>query len=449
KELVQLTDTLQEKRSLLSVTSPGFGSSININSAFVRLTLVEPDEREKSQQQIADELTKTLKSYNFARTYVVQDQTIGGGRLSGLPVQFVLQAPNFEELKEVLPRFMDSAMATGQFEVMDVNLKFNKPEIKLEINREKARLMGVSVRDIAETLQLLFSQQRFGYFIRDGKQYQVIGQASRNNRDEPMDLSSVYVRNQAGQQVQLVNLVDMRTESSPPQLHRYNRYVSATVSARPIPGKTLGDGIETMETVAKQVLSEKFSTDLAGISKEYRDSSGNLQFAFILALVLIYLVLAAQFESFRDPLTIMITVPLALAGALLSLWLFDQTLNLFSQIGIIVLVGIVTKNGILIVEFANQKKQLGLSNKEAVMEAAVQRFRPILMTSLATILGALPIALAIGDAATSRIPMGIAIIGGLVFSLGLTLYVIPAIFLFISSRSRRLSTFQKISHENE
>ncbi len=448
EELVNLTDTMPEKESLLSVTSPGFGSSININSGFVRLTLVKPEERTKSQGQIASELGKLLSQYSFARTYVVQDQTIGGGRHSGLPLQFVLKAPNFEELKEVLPKFMDSAMATGQFEIMDVNLKFNKPELKVSINREKARLMGVSVRDIAETMQLLFGQQRFGYFIKDGKQYQVIGQASRNNRNEPADLSSVYVKNKDGNQVQLANLVDMETESSPPQLHRYNRFVSATVSARPIEGKTLGDGIDVMEGVAKELLNEKFSTDLTGTSKEYRDSSGSLQFAFLLALILIYLVLAAQFESFRDPLTIMITVPLALSGALLSLWIFDQTLNIFSQIGIIVLVGIVTKNGILIVEFANQKKQEGMSNKMAVVEAAVQRFRPILMTSMATILGALPIALALGGA-TSRIPMGIAIIGGLIFSLGLTLYVIPAIFLFISSRQSRLSAMQKLSHDKK
>lgn len=449
QEIVNLTDTLPEKRSLLSVTSPGFGSSININSGFVRLTLVKPNERTKTQDQLAKEISKMLAGYSFARTYVVQDETIGGGRQSGLPVQFVLKAPNFEELKEVLPRFMDSAMSTGQFEVMDVNLKFNKPELKVNINREKARQMGVSVRDIAETMQLLFGQQRFGYFIMDGKQYQVIGQASRNNRNEPTDLSAVYVKNKDGHQVQLANLVTMESESSPPQLHRYNRFVSATVSARPVEGKTLGEGIEVMEGVAKGMLNEKFSTDLTGSSKEFRDSSGSLQFAFILALILIYLVLAAQFESFRDPLTIMITVPLALAGALLSLWLFDQTLNIFSQIGIIVLVGIVTKNGILIVEFANQKKQEGKSNKEAVMEAAVQRFRPILMTSFATILGALPIALALGDAATSRIPMGISIIGGLIFSLGLTLYVIPAIFLFISSKGARLSTLQNLTYEKK
>ncbi len=431
-ELIELTDTLSEKQSLLSVTSPGFGSSININSAFVRITLKKPEERNRSQGEVAAELSRKLSAYSFARTYVVQDQTIGGGRLSGLPVQFVLKAPNFDALKEVLPRFVDSAGQTGMFEVIDVNLKFSKPEIKLTINREKARLMGVSVRDVAETIQLLFSGQRFGYFIKDGKQYQVIGQARRNDRNEPLDLTSVYVKNQDGDNVQLANLVDIHTESSPPQLHRYNRSVSATVSARPVEGKTLGEGIDVMDGVAKGVLPENFRTDLAGISKEYRDSASSLQFAFILALVLVFLILSAQFESFFDPLTIMITVPLALTGALLSLWLFGQTLNIFSEIGIIVLIGIVTKNGILIVEFANQKKKAGMGLKEAVMEAAVQRFRPILMTSMATILGALPIALALGDAATSRIPMGIAIIGGLLFSLGLTLYVVPAIYLSIS-----------------
>ncbi len=443
EDLIELTDTLSEKKSLLSVTSPGFGSSLSINSAFVRIMLVEPEQRSKSQQQIADELGAALSQYNFARSYVVQDQTIGGGRLSGLPVQFVVQAPNFEKLKAMLPRFIEKAQAHGAFDLVDVDLKFNKPEFKIEINREKAQAMGVSVRDIAQTLQLLFAGQRFGYFIKDNKQYQVIGQASRVNRDEPLDLKTVYVRNAAGDQVQLDNLVTVTTESSSPQLYRYNKYVSATVQARPIKGLTIGDGIKAMDEVAKELLDESFSTDLAGISKEYRDSSDSLIFAFLLALVLIYLVLAAQFESFFDPLTIMFTVPLALVGALLSLYLLGHTLNIFSQIGIIVLVGIVTKNGILIVEFAKQKREKGLDVQEAVIEASTQRLRPILMTSMATILGALPIALALGGGATSRIPMGVAIIGGLLFSLVLTLYVIPALYTYITPKRNRISTLQK------
>lgn len=444
--LIDLTDTMKEKQSLLSVTSPGFGSSISVNSGFVRITLVEPSERTKSQQQLASELSAKLKQYNFARSYVIQEQTIGGGRMSGLPVQFVIQAPNFEKLKEVLPKFLDSANQTGAFDIVDVDLKFNKPELRVEINREKAQEMGVSVKDIAQTLQLLFSGQRFGYFIKDNKQYQVIGQASRDNRNDPLDLKTVYVKNASGDQVQLENLVNVSTESSPPQLYRYNRYVSATVQARPADGLTLGDGIVVMDGIAKGLLDETFSTDLAGTSKEYRDSSSSLWFAFILALVLIYLVLAAQFESFSDPLTIMFTVPLALAGALLSLYLFGHTLNIFSQIGIIVLVGIVTKNGILIVEFAKQKKHQGMTARDAVVEASTQRLRPILMTSMATILGALPIALALGDGATSRIPMGVAIIGGLLFSLVLTLYIIPALYTYLSRKNAKISKLQEISN---
>ena len=435
-QLVNLTDTMREKASLLSVTSPGFGASVSTNSSFVRITLVPPDQREKSQDELARELNAKLKAYNFARSFVVQEQTIStGGGLRGLPVQYVLQATTLDKLREALPEFLEKARSRPEFDVVDYDLKFNKPELKLEINREKAREMGVEVRDIAETLQLLFSGQRFGFFILNGKQYQVIGQAARENRNEIGDLARVTVRNQQGELVRLDNLVSMKQESSPPQLYRYNRYVSATISAQPADGVTIGQGIEVMDEIADEVLDETFSTSLAGASKDFTESSSSLLFAMLFALTLIYLVLSAQFESFRDAVIIMITVPLALAGAVLSLWLFGHTFNIFSQIGIIVLIGIVTKNGILIVEFANQRKRSGLAVKEAVIEAASQRFRPILMTSLATVLGAMPIALALGDAATSRIPMGIAIIGGLLFSLGLTLYVIPALYIYITSKN--------------
>ncbi|MBC8172519.1 MAG: efflux RND transporter permease subunit, partial [Chitinophagales bacterium] len=318
-------------------------------------------------------------------------------------------------------------------------LKFNKPELTVEIDRNRARALGITVRDIAETLQLYFSGQRFGFFIFNNKQYQVIGQATRDNRDEPLDLSKAYVRNNRGELIQLDNLVTLTDKSSPPQLYRYNRYVSATISANPAPGYTLGDGIEAMDRIGGEVLDESFSTALAGTSKEFAESSNSLQFAFFLALALVYLILAAQFESFRDPLIVMFTVPLALAGAVLTLSLFGQTLNIFSQIGIIVLVGIVTKNGILIVEFANQRKEAGMNKFDAVIDAATQRFRPILMTSLATVLGALPIALALGASSKSRVSMGISIIGGLLFSLILTLYLIPALYTFMSSNKKKVS----------
>ena len=297
------------------------------------------------------------------------------------------------------------------------------------------------VLDIAQTLQLAFSGQRFGYFIMDGKQYQVIGQVGRENRNDPLDLQSLYVRNSSGDLVQLDNLVHLREESNPPSLYRFNRFGSATVSASTVPGKTVGDGILVMERVAQEVLDETYTTALAGLSNEYQESSSSLVFAFVFALILIYLVLSAQFESFRDPLIIMFTVPLALAGALITLWYYHQTLNIFSQIGIIMLIGLVSKNGILIVEFANQKKARGASVQEAIISAAELRFRPILMTSLSTILGILPIALALGAGAESRVSMGLAVIGGLMFATILTLYVIPAIYSYLSGTGKRLARF--------
>ena len=298
-QLLQIADTIPERSALLAVTAPGFGSSASVNSGFLRVILAEPSERERSQQQIADELGKIFRQYNFARTYVVQEQTIGGGRGGSLPVQFVLQAPDFEKLKNSLPAFMDKVQSSPMFQVSDLNLKFNKPELSVEIDRDKARVLGVNIRDVAETLQLYFSSQRYGYFIKNNKQYQVIGQANRDNRDRPIDLSSVYLRSRTGEMIQLDNLVKLSEQNNPPQLYRYNRYVSATISAQPAKGVTLGQGIEEMQKIASETLDETFSTDLAGTSKEYADSSKSLVFAFLLALVLIYLVLAAQFESYQ------------------------------------------------------------------------------------------------------------------------------------------------------
>ncbi|MEQ9424852.1 MAG: efflux RND transporter permease subunit [Cyclobacteriaceae bacterium] len=443
QEVVAVTDTIPEREAIIAVTSPGFGSSSSVNSGFLRVRLVPSGERSRTQDEIATEYAGVLRQFNFARAFVVQEPTIGGGRFGGLPVQFVIQAPDFEELRSILPDFMDAAESSEQFSDTDLNLKFNKPELVIDIDRNRARALGVSIRDVAETLQLFYSGQRFGYFIRDGKQYQVIGQAERTNRDEPIDLSSVFVRNKSGELIQLDNLVNLSNRSSPPQLYRFNRYVSATVSADLAEGYTLGQGITQMKKIASEVLDERFATSLDGTSEEFEESANSLLFAFIFALVLIYLVLSAQFESFIDPMVIMFTVPLALAGAVLVLFAFDQTFNIFSQIGIIVLIGIVTKNGILIVEFANQRKEQGLSKIDAALDAAAQRLRPILMTSLATALGALPIALALGAASQSRSPMGIAIIGGLMFSLILTLYVIPALYTFMSRDYKKQKSSDK------
>ncbi len=430
-KLVSIVDTLPETFSYTALTSPGFGSSAT-NSGFIRLALTQPEERKRSQQELVQYLSGLVRPLTFARSFVTQDQTIGGGRGSGLPVQYVIQAPNLDKLKAVLPVFMEKVQADPTFQVVDVNLKFNKPEMTILIDRERARTLGVTIRDIAETLQLYFSGQRMGFFIRDGKQYQVIGQANRQSRDAPLDLSTAYVRNRQGELIQLDNLVQIDYRSTLPQLYRFNRYIAATVSASTNQGYTLGQGIEAMDRIASEVLDDTFSTSLTGVSRDYMESSNTLLFAFLLAIILIYLVLAAQFESYRDPLIIMFTVPLAIAGALISLLIFGQTLNIFSQIGMIMLIGIVTKNGILIVEFANQKKAKGIELRQAVAEAATQRFRPILMTSLATVLGALPIALALGAGAKSRISMGIVVIGGLIFALVLTLFVIPALYTYLS-----------------
>jgi multidrug efflux pump len=432
-----LQNAVPEKEAIISMTSPGSGSG-GANSGRINLILKDPDQRTRSQQQIADQLSTLTRRLTAARTFVIQDQSIGS-RFSSLPVQFVILAPNFEKLREAVPRFLAEAQKHPAFQYVDVDLKFNKPELRVAIDRERALALGVTALDIAQTLQLSYSGQRLDYFVMNGKQYQVIGQMTRENRDQPLDLKSLAVRNNEGQLIQLDNLVTLTEESSPPSLYRFNRQISATISAGLARGYTLGDGIAAMREIAKKVLDESFTTALDGTSKDYVESSSSLAFAFILALILIYLVLSAQFESFRDPFIIMFTVPLAVAGALFALWYFDQTVNIFSEIGLIMLIGLVTKNGILIVEFANQRKAAGLSVMEAIEDAAVSRLRPILMTALATILGTLPIALALGAGAESRVSMGIAVVGGLVLATGLTLYVVPAVYSYLSKEGKSVS----------
>jgi multidrug efflux pump len=430
-----LQDSIPEHSVLLSVTAPGFIGSGAANTGFVRIRLKDAELRERTQQQIAQVAGKISRKYTDARIFVIQDQTISsGGRRGGLPVQFVIQAPNFEKLKTVLPEFVNKAEKHPTLQTVDVNLKFNKPELFVTIDRDKAKVLGLSISDIAQVLQTAFSGQRFGFFIMNGKQYQVIGQFDRANRDAPVDLKSVYIRNAAGENIQLDNIASIEEVSSPPQLYHFNLYQAATVSAGLAPGKTIADGITAMEEIAEELLDDSFSTSLTGASKDFAESSSNILFAFILALLLVYLVLAAQFESFIDPFIIMFTVPLALAGALFSLWYFNQTLNIFSQIGIIMLIGLVTKNGILIVEFANQIRKRGASKAEAILEGSASRLRPVLMTSLATALGALPIAIAFGAGSESRKGMGVVIVGGIMFSLVLTLFVIPALYSYLSRK---------------
>lgn len=437
-------DSIPEKKVALVITSPGFNAS-SVNSGFVRISLLQPNERKASQKEVAEKLTKWTSGYSEAKTSVIEQPTIAVNRRGGLPIQYIIQASNFEKLREKIPLFMEEAAKNETFSTTDVNLKFNKPEINVTIDREKAESLGISVLDVAQTLQLSLSGQRFGYFLRNGKQYQVIGQFEKNDRSKPLDLTSMFVKNNKGELIQMDNVITIEEQSNPTQLYHNNRFMSATVSAGLAPGKSIGDGIEAMNEIKDKVLDDSFTTDLGGESRDFVESSSNTSFAFGLALLLIFLILAAQFESFIDPIIIILTVPMAVAGALFSLWLFNQSWNIFSQIGTVMLIGLVTKNGILIVEFANQLREQGKPKLEAILEASEARLRPILMTSLAIALGALPIALSLGAASTSRIGMGVVIVGGTVFSLVLTLFVIPALYMMWSKTRKHYPEFDHIA----
>ncbi len=438
-----INDSIPEKKVNLIITSPGYGSS-SVNSGRAIISLVDTDEREKSQHEIVEDLTKWTKQFTDARVSIAESPTISVNRRGGMPIQYIIQAQNFDKLQEKIPPFMEAVEKDPTFSNSDVDLKFNKPEIYVTIDREKAQSLGVSVLDVAQTLQLSLSGQRFGYFLMNGKQYQVMGQFDKKDRNAPMDLTSMFVKNDKGDLIQMDNLVTTEEHSSPPQLYHNNRYMSATVSAALAPGKSINDGIDAMETIKENVLDDSFTTDLGGESRDFVESSSNTLFAFGLALILIFLILAAQFESFIDPLIIILTVPMAVAGAVFSLWLFGQTWNIFSQIGTIMLIGLVTKNGILIVEFANQLREEGMPKAKAIINAAESRLRPILMTSLTIALGALPIALSLGAASTSRIGMGVVIIGGTMFSLVLTLFVIPALYLMWSREKVQRPEFDQL-----
>ncbi|MBK9270689.1 MAG: efflux RND transporter permease subunit [Saprospiraceae bacterium] len=436
-KLTQLMiDSVPEKEVILSVTSPGFIGSGAANTGFVRVVLCNPENRKATQEEIVQRISRNLPKYNEGRAFPIQEQTIAINRRGGLPVQFVIQNSDMEKLKTAIPKFLEEASKSKVLVNVDSDLKFNKPELSITVDRARAAALGVSVQDLAQTLQMSFSNQRLGYFTMNGRQYQVIGQMDRKFRDDPQDLRLLYIRSNTGQNIPLDQLVTVREISTTPTIYHFNRYKSATISAGLAPGFTLGDGIEEMKKIASTVLDNNYTTALSGPSRDFAESSGSIGFAFVLALILIFLVLAAQFESFVDPLIIMMTVPLAIFGALAALWMFDQTVNIFSQIGMIMLIGLVTKNGILIVDFANQNRLQGMNKIQAALTGAKARLRPILMTTLAMALGATPIAFSIGAASTSRVPLGIVIIGGLMFSLVLTLFVVPSIYTYLSTHKK-------------
>lgn len=424
-DVAEMADSVANERKALTVRA-------NKNNGFITVLLPDIKDRERSQMAIAEELSKNVRKFTEARAFVQQQSTFGGQR-GGMPVQYVLQATSLEKLQEYLPAFMDKVNASPVFQMADVDLKFTKPEARIEIDRDKASSLGVSTQTIAQTLQYALSGQRMGYFYMNGKQYQILGEINRQQRNTPLDLKSIYVRSESGEMIQLDNLVSVKENVAPPQLYRYNRFVSATVSSGVNKGYTIGDGLAEMDRIAAETLDSSFRTALSGESKEFSESSSSLMFAMVLALFMIYLVLAAQFESFKDPLIVMFTVPLAIAGALLFMSYSGITMNIFSQIGIIMLIGLVAKNGILIVEFANQRQSEGLSLREAIISASTQRMRPILMTSMSTILGIVPLVYATGEGAQGRIAMGIAVVGGMLVSTFLTLFIVPAMYSFIST----------------
>ena len=432
EDIYSLADSIMSDAE--SITARVWSGSGNI-----QITLKDLKERNYSQMEVAEKLSAAVQSKTKARAFVQQQSTFGGRR-GGMPIQYVIQATNIEKLQKVLPVFMAKVYENPTFQMADVNLKFSKPEARIAINREKANVMGVSTRDIAQTLQYGLSGQRMGYFYMNGKQYEILGEINRQQRNGPIDLKSIYIRSNNGEMIQMDNLVELQEGIAPPQLYRYNRFVAATVSAGLADGKTIGEGLDEMDKIASEVLDDTFRTALSGESKEYRESSSSLMFAFVLALVLIYLILAAQFESFKDPLIIMLTVPLAVGGALIFMQFTGQTMNIYSQIGIIMLIGLVAKNGILIVEFANQKQENGIDKGTAIREAAIQRLRPILMTSVSTILGLLPLAFASGEGANGRIAMGVSVVGGMLISTLLTMFIVPAVYTYISSNRIKKET---------
>jgi multidrug efflux pump len=427
----EISDMVQDSVPELS----GCQAQVRNGGAFVRAFLIDPKERNRSQQALSDKLNKDTRHMTKGKILITQDPTIGDRR-AGQGVQYVIQANSTDKLREILPSFMDEVQKSPIFAFSDVNLKFTKPELVVHIDREKARLLNVSTTAIAQTMQLAYAGQRIGYFTMNGKQYQIIEEVSKTDRNRPDKLPALYVRNGNGAMIQLDNLLTDTIKSNTPSLYRFNRYASATVSATMAPGFSLGDAVDEMNRIKSIVLDDTFKTELSGQARELAESSNSIYFAFMLALVLVYLILAAQFESFRDPLVIMFSVPMALVGTLLSLWFFDQTINIFSEIGIIMLIGLITKNGILIVEFANQRRDMGYSIYKAVLDASASRLRPILMTSLATIFGILPIALALGAGAESRVSMGIAVVGGMFFGTILTLFIVPVMYTFLTTKKR-------------
>ncbi len=413
------------------VVAPGLERPNPVNSAIAFIRMKPWGERQRSQQQIALELMPKFLGLPGVMAFPINPPSLGQSFRSS-PVQFVIQGPSYEELDKALGGFMAKAAQFPSLVNLDTDLKLNKPQLSLDVNREKAAAIGVEVDDIGKTLQTLLGGRQVTRFKQAGEQYDVILKLGDEARATPADMNTIYLRGREGKLTPLGNLVAIRENAAAKELNHFNRLRAVVVTANIAPGYTLSQALEYLGKTAKEVLPPSFQTELDGQSREFMESSKTLYLTFGFALIFIYLVLAAQFESFRDPLMIMLTVPLAITGALLSLKLSGGTLNVYSQIGMVMLIGLITKNGILIVEFANQLQEQGRGVKEAVVEAAELRLRPILMTSLTMILGAVPLAFATGAGAESRQQIGWVIVGGLAVGTVFTVYVIPTIYTLMA-----------------
>ncbi|MBI1938678.1 MAG: efflux RND transporter permease subunit [Ignavibacteriales bacterium] len=445
REIEKVLLALPEREGLFTATGLGFGGPGSVTNSFMFLNMKSRGDREKSQQQVVQELFPRLLAIPGVLAFVINPPSLGAD-FSSNPIEYVLQGESYEELNNAVNTMMAEASKLGYLLNLDSDLRLNKPQLDIHIDRERSSGLGVSVADIGSTLETFLGGRVVTDFKRGTKQYDVILQVKPEARSTPDAIQNLYIRSNGGL-VQLANVVNVQKTVAPKELNHYNRIRSTTISASLVPGVTLGQALDDLDRIAQEKLPSGIKREYAGQSLEYKTSSSALYFMFLLAIIFIYLVLSAQFESFIHPFTILLSVPLAVFGALLTLFVFGESLNIYSQIGLIMLIGLVTKNSILIVEFANQQQEKGMNLIEAVIEAATIRLRPILMTSFATIFGILPIAIGLGAGAESRRPLGLVVVGGMLFSTFLTLVMVPIVYTLLARFIRKRES-EEIAEEN-
>ncbi len=424
------------------VRVPGFQSGIDqVNTGFLIVLLEDWGKRKKFSNENLGGIFQQLNSFPGVKAFPIMPQGLRGGA-GEKPVQFVLKGNTYEELikwKEILKT---EIVKNKNLVNVDDDLDLTKPQLKIKINADKAADLGVSVDSIAKTIETMFGSKEVTKYTKDGREYSVMLQADVKNRREPSNLNKVVVRSSSGKLVPLTSVATFYEESTYTSLNRYNRQRAVTISARLVGGYTISEALNYLEGITKEKLPANARVDYKGESLEFKNTSSDIYFIFILALFTAYLSLAAQFESWRHPLTIMLTVPLAILGGIIGLWVIGSSLNIYSQIALIVLIGLAAKNGILIVEFANQLRTQGLQLKEAIIESCRVRLRPILMTSVATIIGVVPLIIATGPGAASRATVGIVIFMGMLFATLFTLYVIPVMYLIIGKNTGRMDAVE-------